>query len=110
MVRASSSSSAGNVVEGSFIGVGADGTTVVANNGAGVLITASNNTVGGTTPAAGNLISGNESGVQIVGPGANANVIQQNDIGTNVSTETAIGKQPGHQFAGRHKTPRSSAT
>jgi parallel beta-helix repeat protein len=87
--------SAGNVVAGSFIGVGADGTTVVPNNGAGVLITAPSNTVGGTTGAAGNLISGNESGVQIQGPNANSNVIEQNDIGTDVSTETAIGNNLG---------------
>ena len=51
--------SGGNIVEGNFIGVDVTGTSALGNSGSGVRITSPNNTVGGTTAAAGNVISGN---------------------------------------------------
>ena len=55
-------------IEGNFIGTNAAGTTDLGNTTSGVTISsASNNTVGGTTSAARNLISGNDSdGISIV--------------------------------------------
>jgi titin len=51
----------GNLVEGNLIGTDATGTVALGNQGAGVLIDqgAANNTIGGTTAGAGNVISGN---------------------------------------------------
>ena len=48
-------------VAGNYIGLGADGTTIVANTGHGVSInnSAFNNTIGGLTSASRNVISGN---------------------------------------------------
>ena len=65
-----------NVIEGNFIGTDVTGTLDLGNGNAGVLIgQAANNTVGGTTAAARNLISGNLEGVTIVDPTATGNVV-----------------------------------
>jgi hypothetical protein len=50
----------GNKVQGNFIGINAAGDTMLANGNDGVSIQADadNNTVGGTTAGAGNIISG----------------------------------------------------
>ena len=53
---------------GNLVGLGADGSTVVGNPDSGILIDrgSSGNTIGGTTAAARNVISGNgESGIEI---------------------------------------------
>ena len=74
----------GNVVAGNFIGTEAGGDHF-GNALDGVLITGDNvtdNTVGGTTAAAQNLISANNYGVVIRDPGATGNVVQGNLIGT----------------------------
>ncbi len=73
----------GNTVEGDYIGVDDTGTVAVAN-GAGVLIDfgATENTIGGTTAGAGDVISGSLTvGVQIAGAGTNGNVVQGNAVG-----------------------------
>jgi CSLREA domain-containing protein len=51
--------SAGIDVQGNFIGVGADGTAPLGNGANGVHVSASNVTVGGTQPGAGNIIAFN---------------------------------------------------
>jgi subtilisin-like proprotein convertase family protein len=63
-----------NVVEACYVGTDPMGTLGLANGLAGVLIRNSHiNTVGGTTPAARNVVSGNAGrGVAIVGSAANA--------------------------------------
>jgi hypothetical protein len=83
----------GNVVEDNYIGTNATGTAAVANSGNGILIWngAAGNTVGGTTSATRNVISGNTySGVCIGGSSSN-NVVQGNYIGTDVTGMTTIG-------------------
>ena len=57
----------GSKVSGAYIGVGGDGSTVVANAQTGIFGTHTNNiTIGGTTAAERNVISGNETvGIQI---------------------------------------------
>src|SRR5215471_13057850 len=85
----------GNVITGNFIGTNTAGTAALPNGseGVGAVIiggTSSNNTIGGTTPAARNLISGNVGeGVFIqLGTG---NTVQGNLIGTDVTGTSALG-------------------
>ena len=53
---------------------------------------ASNNTVGGFTAGARNVISGNkDSGVAIIGPGSTSNLVQGNFIGTKSNGTDALG-------------------
>ncbi|MBI1917437.1 MAG: right-handed parallel beta-helix repeat-containing protein [Planctomycetes bacterium] len=89
--------SASNVIEGNFLGLLADGTTTAGNGGDGVLISnVAGNLVGGTTPDARNLISGNAgSGVEVRFSGATGNVIAGNYIGTDKNGSTALGNGPG---------------
>src|SRR5947207_5042290 len=85
----------GNTIEGNFIGTNAAGTAALPNGAGGlggvILVgSSSNNTVGGTTPDARNLISGN------VGPGISiqlgiGNVVQGNVIGVDVTGTVALG-------------------
>jgi hypothetical protein len=49
----------GNLIEGNFIGTDVNGGAAAANLNSGVLVLGNSNTIGGTTPAARNLISGN---------------------------------------------------
>jgi titin len=84
----------GNVVQGNFIGTDLTGTIVLGNSRVGVFILSSSNVIGGTTPEAGNVISGNGSdgviirGVFLTGDpvpgGATGNLVQGNFIGTDV--------------------------
>src|SRR5262249_45424950 len=65
------------------LGNGQDG--VFVSNGA------SNNTIGGLTAGARNVISGNnQNGVHIAGTGTLGNVVQGNFIGTNADGTTAL--------------------
>ena len=94
----------GNLIQGNRIGTNAAGTAAVPN-GVGIQIeSAQNHTIGGTTAAARNIISGNTSnGVVIVSgdPIATANVIEGNFIGTNAAGTAAIGNgQSGIQMFG----------
>jgi CSLREA domain-containing protein len=73
-------SGTGHRVEGNFIGTNADGTGSDRNARGVVLSDADGSTIGGTSPAARNLISGNvRSGVEVFGSSGNA--IRGNLIG-----------------------------
>lgn len=84
----------GNTIEGNFIGTNTAGTAALPNGAAGLggvifVGASSNNTVGGTTPDARNLISGNVGpGILLGGAG---NVVQGNLIGTDVTGTMALG-------------------
>ncbi len=83
----------GNVLLGNRIGTDATGTVRLGGNGvSGVFIAlgSSNNTVGGTANGAGNLLSGNQIGLQIVSAGTSGNVALGNKIGTDLSGTVAI--------------------
>jgi hypothetical protein len=91
-VQLEGSGTTGNKIEGNFIGTTADGTGDLGNDGDGVLISTSgalDNTVGGTTRAAGNVISGNGGdGVSIVeGTG---NSVLSNRIFSNTGLGIAL--------------------
>jgi len=66
-----------NLVTGNYIGIRIDGSTQGQNAGEGILITSGNNTIGGTTAATRNLISGNyQTGVLLNGVAASGNAIR----------------------------------
>lgn len=74
----------GNTVEGNIIGTDSKILQCEGNTSAGVRISTSDNTIGGTTSTAGNVIScSGTDGVYITG--ASGNAIQGNYIGTNSS-------------------------
>lgn len=86
-------SSSGNRIEGNFIGTDALGTAVLSNGGRGVQLNETTDSViGGTTPGARNVISGNaNSGVRILNPGSTGNLVQGNYIGTDVHGAVDLG-------------------
>ncbi len=93
----------GSTVLGNLIGTNADGDAAVPNVVDGIMILSSGNTVGGTTAAARNVISGNgRIGVFLFGIATTEdNVVQGNYIGTNAAGDAAI-PNAGHGvlFAG----------
>jgi CSLREA domain-containing protein len=79
------------VLQGNFIGPGANGSTNLGNGNQGIHLfgTATNTTIGGTAAGARNVISGNSSaGIMMGAAGNTGNVVQGNYIGTT-STGTA---------------------
>ncbi len=91
----------GNAVRGNYIGLKAAGTSNAANitDGIQLLLGASNNTIGGTTAADRNVISGNNnSGIYItgsVGATCTGNLISANFIGTDAAGSASIGNGTG---------------
>ena len=86
--------SSNDKVQGNFIGTNYDGTAALGNGFAGVEMedvgdVIGGHLVGGSTPAARNLISGNEFGVLI--SRASGNAIQGNYIGTDVTGDSPLG-------------------
>ncbi|MFO0908086.1 MAG: LamG-like jellyroll fold domain-containing protein [Isosphaeraceae bacterium] len=77
----------GNTVTGNIVGLLADGVTPGAVAGDGILIDNSeSNTIGGTTPAARNIIArAGGDGVKLINTYARFNVIEGNYIGTDVT-------------------------
>ncbi len=91
------SSASGVAVQGNYIGTDVNGVNAVANN-IGVSIVGSDNTIGGTSTAARNIISANSQGVFVDGSGAS---VQGNYIGTDVTGAKALGNTFGiHVDAG----------
>ncbi|MFB2921046.1 S8 family serine peptidase [Aerosakkonema funiforme] len=86
-----------NQVLGNYIGTDITGTKALGNSSPGVSIfNAPNNIIGGTSPAARNLISSNYTGVNIGGVSATGNLVQGNYIGTDVTGSQGL----GNNFAG----------
>ena len=84
-----------NTVLGNHIGTDVTGTVDLGNRFSGIIIqNASDNTIGGTAPGAGNLISGNdENGVFLLNAGgpADQNEILGNRIGTDIDGAASLG-------------------
>ncbi len=94
-----------NVVEGCFIGCHASGTGGLGDDGAGVRIdNSAGNLIGGTSPAARNLISGNGGGyyggfgMVIYGSNATANLVQGNFIGVDFTGTNVLFQGDGIQI------------
>ena len=83
----------GNIIEGNYIGTDVTGTLDRGNFDGGVRIwDTPNNRIGGTTPAARNVISANQGGcVGILLPGAIGTEISGNYIGTDATGTAALG-------------------
>ena len=78
------------LIQGNLIGLKADGSAALSNQGAGISDTNSVNTqIGGTTAAERNIISGNSVGLDLfVSTGM---IVEGNYIGTDITGEVAIG-------------------
>ena len=100
----------GNMIQGNTIGLGLDGKTTFppgAKPGTTIYIQpigvgiqdASNNTIGGTSPSASNVITGNDqAGVYILG---HANSSQNNAVvGNAIGTNPGGGRAPGNRLYG----------
>jgi uncharacterized repeat protein (TIGR01451 family) len=94
----------GNVVLGNFIGtdlagdaaIFTAGTSTRGVNEVGVFVNdAPGNTIGGSTPAARNVIGGEAAGVELLAPGAFANFVAGNYIGIDATGTRAIGNTIG---------------
>jgi titin len=87
------SGASGNVVQGNLIGTDVSGTAALGNGSDGVaILNGSDNTVGGTTTAAANVISANGgSGVLISGANAMSNLLAGNFLGTDASATLNLG-------------------
>ena len=88
----------GAVIQGNYIGTDFTGSNAVPNGnsitngfgGIGVFYGAHNVTIGGTSPSARNVISGNTNGVFLAGTDVTNNVVQGNYVGVNVSGTVAL--------------------
>ena len=87
----SDTNTAGNLIEGNYIGTDVTGSNAIPNQLSGMFIGggASSNTIGGANANAGNLLSGN-LGYGIFMTNAFYNVISGNYLGLNASGETAL--------------------
>jgi hypothetical protein len=90
-----------DLVAGNFIGTNATGLAPLGD-GVGITVNSSNNTIGGTSTGARNIISGNSSpegawGIDIDSGGGSArfNLVEGNCIGTDISGGTGLGRQGG---------------
>ena len=83
-----------NTIIGNYIGTDITGTEDLGNSGIGISISngAQNNTIGGSNPGEGNLISGNNGGgVSISDSSTVGNIIIGNYIGTDVTGTVDLG-------------------
>src|SRR5262249_6670824 len=82
------SGATGDLIQDNYIGTDTLGSTDLGNTGQGIRIDggAANNTIGGSTPGDGNVISGNDNlGIYIVGATTSGNVVVGNFIGMNAA-------------------------
>ncbi len=87
----------GNVVQGNYIGTNWSGTVDLGNfKGITMYDSAGNNTIGGTAPGAGNLISGNYDAILMT----DGNTVRGNLIGTDASGTTALANDSGVYASG----------
>ena len=81
----------GDIIQANYIGINPAGNAALANGGNGISINGiSGNTIGGTTTAARNIVSGNGASGVYVTAGA-GNVIEENYIGTTAAGNATLG-------------------
>lgn len=87
-----------NVVQGNLVGVNAAGTGAIANGfNSGINVGGDDNLIGGATPGARNIVSGNVgSGISISG---SRNRVEGNYIGVDITGESALGNVIGLHVA-----------
>lgn len=84
------SSNQTEIIQGNFIGTDITGTVAIPNTFSGILLSNSDAIIGGTTPGAGNLISGNNADAIIFSNVVNGFTIQGNLIGTDINGTSAL--------------------
>jgi hypothetical protein len=86
------SGATGNVIAGNYLGTTVTGLAPLGNFYSGMEVAnASSNLIGGTSPGAGNVISGNgQSGIYFLSPPTMNNLVEGNLIGLNASGTEAI--------------------
>jgi hypothetical protein len=86
-----------NHIEGCIIGLDATGNVDLGNGVFGIGINnIPDNVIGGTTPGAGNVVSGNrQRGIEIQGAGAERNLVQGNFVGTNAAGDAPVRNDNG---------------
>jgi hypothetical protein len=95
-VRIEGANATGNKVVGNYVGTDKNGTAPLGNTDFGVYVSAPNNTIGGTTVEARNVISGNDSyGVAIEGVNAGRNQVTGNYVGIDASGTKDLGNYYG---------------
>ena len=114
IIASTGNTAANNLVQGNLIGTNATGTAALGNSNRGgvSLENASNNTIGGTTAAARNIISGNNaltSGTPVSGHGVSVggtnNSVIGNYIGTDITGTVDLGNvQDGILVTGNNNT------
>jgi uncharacterized protein (TIGR03437 family) len=98
--------SVGSQIRGNFIGTDITGTAKIGNN-FGVRVALFENQIGGATPGARNLISGNSFGIEINNENLprSGNLIQGNFIGTDVNGTANLGNNSvGLRITGSNNT------
>ena len=87
----------GTTIQGNLIGTDITGTKKIPNNIRGVMAVGENMLIGGLTPGARNVISGNNEGVFVRGAGSK---VQGNYIGTDITGTQALGNSGNGVTAG----------
>jgi streptogramin lyase len=87
-------------IQGNYVGIDASGSTAVGNGTNGIEVNGLGNMIGGTAPGAGNVVSGNQFGINAYSQAAAgfASTIQGNLIGTDASGTLALGNVTGIQL------------
>jgi hypothetical protein len=93
-IKIDGQSSTQNLIEGNLIGTDKTGTADRGNSQEGVLIQNSGgNTIGGTSAAVRNVISANLWRIRLDGNSATLNLIEGNNIGTDLSGTGTLGNE-----------------
>ncbi len=77
-------------IEGNFVGTDPSGTQAEDNEDDGVIIGGTGNTIGGATPEARNLVSGNDDDGVVLDPGSSDTEVLGNYIGTKRDGRTRL--------------------
>jgi hypothetical protein len=79
-----------NVIQGNLLGTDKTGTRALGNAGGIYLLATYRTVVGGTSPSAMNVISGNDGAGVVVGWSSSSNLIRGNHVGTDLAGTRAI--------------------
>jgi hypothetical protein len=86
----------GNVVSGNHIGTDPSGSVAIPNGVEGIWVAGQRNTIGGSTAAERNVISGNGLfGINVSGSGATDNVVKGNYIGVDATGQNPLANRNG---------------
>lgn len=100
----------GNLIQGNFIGIKANGRNALGNTTGIVLSDTSDNTIGGLGPGARNVISGNTDGITIIAtdPQIAGNRVEGNYIGTDATGRVVLEGSVGQKFGVDIRAPMNT--